>query len=133
MCHYCNVLPSLHHSGLPPQPLHNSTKQYCHRLLPTFASLCHHSTCYNYFISFTFLIFNIHIKHLISSVLFLCTIGFLLITFLVFLDVSLNVEIKEESEEQGSMEEDYIAVILGKVTLNEDWKCSMDEEGCKLS
>ena len=51
---------------------------------------------------------------------------------LVLLDVGLDIEVEEEDEEHGTMEEDDIAVFFGKVTLNEYWKSCMYEECCKL-
>lgn len=47
-------------------------------------------------------------------------------------DVGFDVEIQKEDEEQGTMEEDDIAVFFGKVTVNENGKSCMDEEGGKL-
>ena len=50
----------------------------------------------------------------------------------IFLDVRLDVEIQEEDEEHGTMKEDDIAVFFGKLTINENGKSCMDEEGSKL-
>ena len=50
----------------------------------------------------------------------------------IFLDVRLDVEIQEEDEEHGTMKEDDIAVFFGKLTINENGKSCMDEEGGKL-
>ena len=50
----------------------------------------------------------------------------------LFIDIGLNVEIEEESKEHCPMKQNNITIIFGKITLNEKWKCGMDEEGSKL-
>ena len=50
----------------------------------------------------------------------------------IFSDVGLDVEVQKEDEKQGTMEEDDIAVLFGKITVNENGKRCMDEEGGKL-
>ena len=50
----------------------------------------------------------------------------------ILFDVRLDVEIQKENEEHSTMEEDDIAVLFGKLTINENWKGCMDEKGGKL-
>ena len=49
------------------------------------------------------------------------------------LHVGLDVEIGEEEEEQGSVEQDDVAEYLGKVALEEERKASVNEECDELS
>ena len=49
------------------------------------------------------------------------------------LHVGLDVEVGEEEEKQGSVEEDDIAEYLGEVTFEEERKASVDEECDELS
>ena len=54
-------------------------------------------------------------------------------TFASLLHVGLDVEVGEEEEKQGSVEEDDIAEYLGEVTFEEERKASVDEECDELS
>ena len=49
------------------------------------------------------------------------------------LHVGLDVEVGEEEEKQGSVEEDDVAEYLGEVTFEEERKTSVDEECDELS
>ena len=59
-----------------------------------------------------------------------CLLGILLAPLL---HVGLDVEISEEKEEQGSVEQDDVAEYLGEITLEEERKTSVNEECDKLS
>ena len=48
------------------------------------------------------------------------------------LHVSLDIEVGEEKEKQGAVEEDDVAEYLGEVALEEERKASVDEECDKL-
>ena len=48
------------------------------------------------------------------------------------LDVRLDVEVEEEREEHGSVEEDDVAVLLREVAVDEEREGCVDEERGKL-
>ena len=48
------------------------------------------------------------------------------------LHVSLDIEVGEEEEKQGSVEEDDVAEYLGEVALEEERKAGVEEESDKL-
>ena len=59
-----------------------------------------------------------------------CLLGILLAPLL---HVGLDVEISEEKEEQGSVEQDDVAEYLGKITLEEERETGVNEESDELS
>ena len=59
-----------------------------------------------------------------------CLLGILLAPLL---HVGLDVEISEEKEEQGSVEQDDVAEYLGEITLEEERETGVNEESDELS
>ena len=51
----------------------------------------------------------------------------------ILFDVRLDVEIQKENEEHGTMEENDIAVLFGKLTVNKNRESCMNEKGGKLN
>ena len=54
-------------------------------------------------------------------------------SFFAFLDVGLNVEVGKQHKEQGAVEQNHVAEYLREITLDEEWKASVDEEGHELA
>ena len=59
-----------------------------------------------------------------------CLLGVLLASLL---HVGLDVEISEEKEEQGSVEQDDVAEYFGEITLEEERETGVNEESDELS
>ena len=59
-----------------------------------------------------------------------CLLGILLASLL---HVGLDVEISEEKEEQGSVEQDDVAEYFGEITLEEERETGVNEESDELS
>ena len=54
-------------------------------------------------------------------------------TFASLLHVGLDVEICEEKEEEGTVEQNDVAEYLGEITLEEERETGVDEESDELS
>ena len=63
----------------------------------------------------------------------ICLLSWLPSLLASLLHVGLDVEVSEEKEEQGPVEQNNVAEYLGEVTLEEQRETSMDEESHKLS
>ena len=52
---------------------------------------------------------------------------------LSLLDVGLDVEVGKENEKHRAMEQNHVAEYLREITLDEEWKAGVNEEGHELS
>ena len=52
---------------------------------------------------------------------------------LALLDVGLDVEVGKENEKHRTMEQNHVAEYLREITLDEEWKAGVNEEGHELA
>lgn len=52
---------------------------------------------------------------------------------LALLDVGLDVEVGKENEKHRAVEQNHVAEYLREITLDEEWKAGVNEEGHELA